>query len=212
MIRRMSAVKAIGARVERIGARVEIIGAKVGLIGVRVKATVNSGVDLKNQFFTLKSLSSPSALCTSNTLSSALFNTNALPNALMNHKHFTSSNTPNSHFTSNPLCTLQRAGMKTYVTPGAPLSKAQVQQRVIDVFRAFDKVAKQNLSLQANVTSDLGLDSLDMVEVTIAVEEDFNLEIPDAVAETFRTPSDIVHFMYSQCGDADVPAEERTEH
>jgi NADH dehydrogenase (ubiquinone) 1 alpha/beta subcomplex 1 len=102
--------------------------------------------------------------------------------------------------------------MKTYVTPGAPLSKEQVQQRVIDVFRAFDKVNKQKLSLTANVSSDLGLDSLDMVEVTIAVEEDFNLEIPDAVAETFRTPNDIVQFMYSQCGDADVPEEERGAH
>jgi acyl carrier protein len=114
---------------------------------------------------------------------------------------------------TSPFSSFQgRAGMKTYVTPGAPLSKQQVQQRVIDVFRAFEKVNKANLSLTANASSDLGLDSLDMVEVTIAVEEDFNLEIPDAVAETFRTPNDIVEFMYSQCGDADVPEEERSVH
>ena len=50
-----------------------------------------------------------------------------------------------------------------------------MHQRVIDVFRF---VKKKKLSLDANLISDLGLDSLNMVEVNIAAEEDFHLEIP----------------------------------
>ncbi len=81
--------------------------------------------------------------------------------------------------------------MKEYVTPDAPLSIEQVQRRVMDVFRAFDKVNKENLSLNASFTSDLGLDSLDMVEVVIAVEEDFNLEVPDRAADEFKCPNEL---------------------
>lgn len=103
---------------------------------------------------------------------------------------------------------LQRAFMKEYVTPGAPLSLQEVQRRVMDVFRAFDKVNKENLALNASFTAELGLDSLDMVEVVIAVEEDFNLEVPDQVADEFKCPNDIVKFMYEQCGDYDVPEAE----
>lgn len=103
---------------------------------------------------------------------------------------------------------VQRAFMKEYVTPDAPLSIEQVQRRVMDVFRAFDKVNKENLSLNASFTSDLGLDSLDMVEVVIAVEEDFNLEVPDRAADEFKCPNDIVKYMYEQCGDHDVPQAE----
>ena len=98
--------------------------------------------------------------------------------------------------------------MKEYVTPDAPLSLEQVQRRVMDVFRAFDKVNKDNLALNASFTSDLGLDSLDMVEVVIAVEEDFNLEVPDQIADEFKCPNDIVKYMYELCGDHDVPEEE----
>jgi acyl carrier protein len=123
---------------------------------------------------------------------------------------FTSSSSLHS-FTSSSSPRSFNAGMKTFVTPGAPLSKSQVEHRVIDVFRAFDKVNKEKLSLSANLITDLGLDSLDLVEVTIAVEEDFNLEIPDSVAETFKTPNDIVEFMYSLCGDADLPEAERNK-
>ena len=37
--------------------------------------------------------------------------------------------------------------MKTYVTPGAPLTLGEVERRVIDVFRAFDKVKKDKVTI-----------------------------------------------------------------
>ncbi len=52
---------------------------------------------------------------------------------------------------------------------------------------------------------------MDVVEIVIAVEEDFVLEIPDSIADAFETPNCIVNYLYSQCGDADVPEELRGE-
>jgi acyl carrier protein len=45
----------------------------------------------------------------------------------------------------------------------------------------------QQLSPTATFTSDLGLDSLDAVEVVMAIEEEFGIEIPDAEADEITT-------------------------
>ena len=45
------------------------------------------------------------------------------------------------------------------------------------------------------MTKDLGLDSLDMVEAIIAIEEEFGIEIPDKVADSIKTPADAAAFI-----------------
>lgn len=57
--------------------------------------------------------------------------------------------------------------------------------------------------MDANLTSDLGLDSLDVVEVMIAMEEQFTTEIPDAEADRIKTPKEMVDYFYSQLGKSD---------
>lgn len=49
--------------------------------------------------------------------------------------------------------------------------------------------------MDCNMTKDLGLDSLDMVEAIIAIEEEFGIEIPDRVADSIKTPADVVAFI-----------------
>ena len=53
-----------------------------------------------------------------------------------------------------------------------------------------DKVAEN-----ANFIDDLGADSLDTVELVMAFEEEFNVEIPDDAAETIVTVGDAVRFL-----------------
>jgi acyl carrier protein len=50
----------------------------------------------------------------------------------------------------------------------------------------------------AHILDDLGADSLDVVELVMALEESFDLEIPDSAVEGLRTIADIERFIGSQ--------------
>jgi|GEM_PF-194155 len=72
------------------------------------------------------------------------------------------------------------------------LPEAEVTERVLHVVKAFDKVDKAKLSPAAHFIKDLGLDSLDAVEVVMALEEEFVIEIPDDQAEKILTCADAI--------------------
>ncbi|KAH7931080.1 acyl carrier protein [Leucogyrophana mollusca] len=69
----------------------------------------------------------------------------------------------------------------------ASLSRDDIQSRVLEVLKGFEKVDPAKLSTSSSFTDDLGLDSLDAVEVVMAVEEEFAIEIPDAEADEIKT-------------------------
>ena len=54
---------------------------------------------------------------------------------------------------------------------------------------------KKKLLLQASFVDDLGADSLDIVELVMALEEEFDLEIPDEDAEKIATVGDAVNYI-----------------
>ncbi len=66
----------------------------------------------------------------------------------------------------------------------------------------FDKVKKiiveqlgvdeSEVTLEASITDDLGADSLDQVELVMAFETEFNIDIPDEEAEKIKTVGDAV--------------------
>ena len=47
----------------------------------------------------------------------------------------------------------------------------------------------------ASISGDLGADSLDLVYLSMSIEEEFNLEVPDDVLDHVRTVGDIVKFI-----------------
>ena len=51
------------------------------------------------------------------------------------------------------------------------------------------------ITLETSLTEDLEADSLDAVEVIMALEDEFGIEIPDEEAEHFKTVSDICKFI-----------------
>ncbi len=53
-------------------------------------------------------------------------------------------------------------------------------------------VDEEDVSLESSFVDDLGGDSLDMVELVMAFEEEFDLEIPDEDAEKISTVGDVV--------------------
>lgn len=70
-----------------------------------------------------------------------------------------------------------------------------VESRVFDVLGRFDKVNKEKLNSTSLFQADLGLDSLDRVEVVLAIEEEFNTEFTDEQSDKFQGVADVVEFI-----------------
>ena len=56
-------------------------------------------------------------------------------------------------------------------------------------------VAETSVEMDASFIDDLGADSLDIVELVMALEEEFDMEIPDSDAEKVVTVGDVVEFI-----------------
>ncbi|TKA63915.1 Acyl carrier protein, mitochondrial [Cryomyces minteri] len=79
------------------------------------------------------------------------------------------------------------------------MSKDEVQGRILDLLKNFDKVTDSSkLSPNAHFSNDLGLDSLDTVEVVMAIEEEFSIEIPDKEADAIHSVDKAVEYILSQ--------------
>ncbi|XP_018328995.1 acyl carrier protein, mitochondrial isoform X2 [Agrilus planipennis] len=76
-----------------------------------------------------------------------------------------------------------------------PLSLNMISERVLLVLKLYDKITPEKLSLESHFINDLGLDSLDHVEVIMAMEDEFGFEIPDVDAEKLLRPADIVRYV-----------------
>ena len=56
-------------------------------------------------------------------------------------------------------------------------------------------VVESSVEMEASFIDDLGADSLDIVELVMALEEEFDMEIPDADAEKVVTVGDVVEYI-----------------
>lgn len=71
-----------------------------------------------------------------------------------------------------------------------------------DIFEKVKKIVTDQLSVegdtikpQSNFANDLGADSLDTVELVMALEEEFDIEIPDEAAEKITTVQEAVDYI-----------------
>jgi acyl carrier protein len=72
---------------------------------------------------------------------------------------------------------------------------ASIEQRVKDIIVEQLGVEEDEVSAEASFIDDLGADSLDTVELVMAFEEEFNIEIPDEDAEGISTVQDAVDYI-----------------
>lgn len=77
------------------------------------------------------------------------------------------------------------------------LDKADVLQRVLEVVKNFEKVDASKVTGESHFINDLGLDSLDVVEVVMAIEQEFVLDIPDHDAEKIQSIPEAVEYVAS---------------
>ena len=72
---------------------------------------------------------------------------------------------------------------------------SETAERVKKIVVEHLGVEPEKVVESANFIDDLGADSLDTVELVMAFEEEFNVEIPDDAAETIQTVGDAVKFL-----------------
>ncbi len=70
-----------------------------------------------------------------------------------------------------------------------------VEDKVIDIIVDKLGVERSEVTPEAVFVDDLGADSLDLVELIMAMEEEFGFEIADEEAEKLRTVQDVISFV-----------------
>ena len=75
------------------------------------------------------------------------------------------------------------------------MSSEEIFEKVKGVIVEQLGVAEGNITMKASFIDDLGADSLDIVELIMALEEEFDLEIPDSDAEKVVTVGDVVEYI-----------------
>ncbi len=77
-----------------------------------------------------------------------------------------------------------------------------IQERVFTIIAEQLGVKPEKIIPEANFVDDLGADSLDTVELVMAFEEEFNLEISDEDAEKMEKVKDIVAYLEKRIGSS----------
>ncbi|EMG50612.1 Acyl carrier protein [Candida maltosa Xu316] len=84
--------------------------------------------------------------------------------------------------------------LRFYVS--APITKDEVISRSFQALKTLAPLQESNITLESSFQKDLGLDSLDTVEALVALEEEFDLEIPDKVSDEIKTVGEAVNYIY----------------
>ena len=70
-----------------------------------------------------------------------------------------------------------------------------VFEKVRDILVEQLDVEEEKVTMEASISDDLGADSLDVVDLVMSLEEEFDVEIPDDQVENIKTVGDIVRYI-----------------
>jgi acyl carrier protein len=77
---------------------------------------------------------------------------------------------------------------------------SNVDEKVKDIIVEELGVEREKLTTEASFMEDLGADSLDTVELVMAFEKEFDIDIPDEEAEKLRTVGDALKYLHEKLG------------
>jgi acyl carrier protein len=76
----------------------------------------------------------------------------------------------------------------------------ELETKVKDIIAEELGVEREKLTGEASFMEDLGADSLDTVELVMAFEKEFDIDIPDEEAEKLRTVGDALNYLHQRMG------------
>ena len=68
-------------------------------------------------------------------------------------------------------------------------------EKIKEILTDFIDISTDQMSEKTELVSDLGLSSLDVVNIVVAFEDEFNIEIPDSAIKDFNTIGNIVEYL-----------------
>ena len=75
------------------------------------------------------------------------------------------------------------------------MAEKSIEEKVKDIIVEQLGVNPEQVTPQASFIEDLGADSLDIVELVMAFEEEFSVEVPDEEAEKLHTVQDVIDYI-----------------
>lgn len=81
-----------------------------------------------------------------------------------------------------------------------------IRTRVVNLVKKFDKIDADKVTETADFQKDLSLDSLDRVELVMAFEQEFSVEIPDDKADKLTCCADVAKYIISESQTSDTNA------
>lgn len=78
------------------------------------------------------------------------------------------------------------------------LTRDLTKERIFELLEGFSKIDGKEIQESSAYINDLGLDSLDVVEVLMEVEHEFNIQIPDEEADSLKSVSQTIDYIMKQ--------------
>ena len=77
------------------------------------------------------------------------------------------------------------------------MSEKEIYAKIVEIIQEHDS-SKLHITPELNLKEELGVDSVDLMEFIINLEEAFDIEIPDEDMDNFKTISDVVTYIHEK--------------
>src|SRR4051795_9857164 len=86
-------------------------------------------------------------------------------------------------------------GARLFHERGSSMATSAIEAKVKNIIADQLGVGEDEIKPESSFIEDLGADSLDIVELVMAMEEEFEVEIPDEEAENIKTVGDAINYI-----------------